>query len=234
MIGAGAMVQLDHVGLRFGDEGATLVQAVADATLEVPRAALTLVMGPSGSGKTSLLSLIGGLLAPTSGVVQVNGVRLATLSPDAITAFRLAHIGFVFQQFRLLAALTVLENIELPVNLSGVRRPESRDRALELAERLGLSHRLEFRPRALSGGEQQRVAIARALANRPALLLADEPTGSLDSQAGQEIIQLLHAAAVQDGAAVLVVSHDARLSEYAETIFRMQDGRITVVKPRDY
>ncbi|MBK8057499.1 MAG: ABC transporter ATP-binding protein [Gemmatimonadetes bacterium] len=219
------MVRLEHVGLRFGDRGETAVQAVADVSLEVPRGALTLVMGPSGSGKTTLLSLIGGLLAPTAGEVYVDGVALGQLSQPALTAFRLARIGFVFQTFRLLAALSVSENIELPLNLRGVRRPASRVRARELASQLGVSHRLDFRPRALSGGEQQRVALARALANDPVLLLADEPTGSLDSQAGQQIIELLHAAA-REGKAVLVLSHDARLGEYADTIVRMQDGRI--------
>ncbi len=230
MSNEGVMVRLAHVGLRFGDSGDTVVHAVSDVTLEVSRGALTLVIGPSGSGKTTLLSLIGGLLAPTEGNVHVDGVALGQLSQPALTAFRLARIGFVFQTFRLLAALSVLENIELPLNLAGIRRPASRERARELAAKLGLTHRLGFRPRALSGGEQQRVAIARALANDPELLLADEPTGSLDSQAGQRTIELLHAAAVQDGKAVLVVSHDTRICQYADTMVRMQDGRIMAVE----
>ena len=224
------MVRLERVGVRFGNGDETVVQAVNDVTLEVSRGGLTLVIGPSGSGKTTLLSLMGGLLAPTEGEVYVDGLSLGRLSQAELTAFRLARIGFVFQSFRLLAALSVLENIELPLNLSGVRRPASRARARELASRLGLSHRLGFRPRALSGGEQQRVAIARALANDPVLLLADEPTGSLDAEAGQRTIELLHAAAVQDGKAVLVVSHDTRICQYADTMVRMQDGRIMAVE----
>ena len=230
MSDARAVVRLEHVGVRFGDERHPVVHAVRDVSLEIPRGALTLVIGPSGSGKTTLLSVIGGLLAPSEGDVHVDGVRLGALSQSELTAFRLARIGFVFQTFRLIDAVSALENIELALNLSGMRRPASRDRARALAVRVDLTDRVDIRPRALSGGEQQRVAIARALANDPALLLADEPTGSLDSQTGQHIIEVLHAAAVHEGKAVLVVSHDTRLCQYAETIVRMEDGRIVATE----
>ena len=230
MTTAAPMVRLVHAGLTFGDAGAGQVRAVQDVSLDVPRGKLTLVMGPSGSGKTSLLSLVGGILSATEGEVAVDGVSLGGLTQAALTAFRLERIGFVFQAFHLLAALTVRENIELPLFLKGGRRPASSERAQALAVRLGLSHRLNTRPRTLSGGEQQRVAIARALANDPVLLLADEPTGSLDSRAGQEVIALLHAAAVDDGKAVMVVSHDARLCDYADSIVQMRDGRILGVE----
>jgi putative ABC transport system ATP-binding protein len=140
-------------------------------------------------------------------------------------------VGFVFQSFQLIDGLTAAENVELPLNLAGVRRPRSSDRAHILLERIGLSKRLEFRPRALSGGEKQRVAIARAFANDPPLLLADEPTGSLDSNAGQQVIELLRSAAADQGKAVLVVSHDPRIRRYADRIFEMEDGWLHAENP---
>lgn len=222
-------VRLHAVTRCFGKTTGAQVRAVDGVTLELRRAALTLVMGPSGSGKTTLLSLIGGLLAPSEGEVEVDGTRLATLSPAALTAFRLRRVGFVFQRFRLLEALSALENVELPLALAGVGRPESRERARALAVRVGLTARLDARAGTLSGGEQQRAAIARALANDPPVLLADEPTGSLDSRAGQRIIELLHAAAAQ-GVAVLVVTHDGRLERHADTVVRMEDGRVAAVE----
>ena len=217
-------VRLDGVSRSFG-----AVRAVDDVTLRFRRGALTLVMGPSGSGKTTLLSMVGGLLAPTQGEVEVDGTRLATLTPSALSAFRLRRVGFVFQQSRLLDALTTLENIELPLMLAGVSRPASGERARTLASRVGLTTRLDARATTLSGGEQQRAAIARALANEPPVLLADEPTGSLDSQAGQRVIGLLHKVA-RGGVAVLVVTHDARLERHADAIVRMEDGRVTAVE----
>jgi putative ABC transport system ATP-binding protein len=227
-----AAVRLDQVSRHFGDEGGTTVRAVDQVSLEVPRGALTLLMGPSGSGKTTLLSLMGGLLAPTQGQIEVNGEPLARLSQPALTAFRLRQVGIVYQAFHLIDALSVVENIELPLNVAGVLRPESRARALALAGRLRLQDRLAFRPPALSGGEKQRVAIARALANDPALILADEPTGSLDARAGEDVIALLHAEAVKHGRAVVVASHDPRIGPYAEQIVRMDYGRIVAVELR--
>ncbi|MBL0170925.1 MAG: ABC transporter ATP-binding protein [Gemmatimonadaceae bacterium] len=221
-------VRLHGVSRHFGKSNDALVRAVDGVSLSIRPGALTLVMGPSGSGKTTLLSLIGGLLAPSAGEVEVDGTRLAALAPAALTAFRLRRVGFVFQRFRLLDALSALENIELPLTLAGVGRPASRERAHALAARVGLSLRHDARAGTLSGGEQQRVAIARALANDPRILLADEPTGSLDSRAGQRIIELLHASAIE-GTAVLVVSHDARLMPYAHTVVRMEDGHVTTI-----
>lgn len=223
------MARLVNASLTFHG-GASPVHAVRDAALDIHRGSLMLVLGPSGGGKTSLLSLIGALLAATKGDVFVDGERLGGLTQSQLSHMRLTRMGFVFQTFRLLPALTVAENIELPLNLAGVRRPASRQRAIALAVQLGLGSRLDAKPRTLSGGEQQRVAIARALANDPPLLLADEPTGSLDSTTGQDVIRLLHDAATKDGRAVLVVSHDARLIDYADTIARMQDGRLASVQ----
>lgn len=206
--------------------GRTVVRAVAGVTLDLPRGSLTALMGPSGSGKTTLLSLIGGLLAPSSGTVESDGQMLASLDQAALTAFRLQHLGIVFQAFHLIDALTLVENVELPLTLAGKRRPQSHARAMALVERLGLAPRRDARPQTLSGGEQQRCAIARALALDPPLILADEPTGSLDAQAGEEVIALLKAEAVQHGRAVVVASHDPRLLQSADRVVRMEFGRV--------
>ena len=200
------------------------VRAVQDVTLELLAGEMTLITGPSGSGKTTLLSMLGGLIPPSAGELELAGCPATRLPQARLTELRLRSVGFVFQGFQLIEALSVVENVELPLNLAGVRRPESQRRAVELLEELGLGDRLHFRPRSLSGGEKQRVAIARALANDPPLLLADEPTGSLDSRAGLQVIALLHAAARKRGKAVLVVSHDPRIRPYADRVFTMEDG----------
>lgn len=219
-------VRFRGVSRRFGESAASSVVAVDNVSLDVRRGALTLVMGPSGSGKTTLLSLTAGLLAPNDGEIEVDAVRLASLHAAELSEFRLRKIGFIFQRFRLLEALSALENIELSLSLAGVRRPESRERAQKLLELVGMTDRVEVLAGKLSGGEQQRIAIARALANTPALILADEPTGSLDSRAGQRVIEMLRGIA-NDGVTVLVVSHDERLVPYADTVVRMEDGRVT-------
>jgi ABC-type lipoprotein export system ATPase subunit len=219
-----AAVQLRGVSRSFGPTH-RIVRAVDDVTLDVEPRTLTLLTGPSGSGKTTLLSLAGGLLSPDRGEVRVGERSLASLGAAELSAFRLRHVGFVFQRFQMLEALTALENIELPVNLAGGRRPESRKRALALAARAGLHSRLDARAGTLSGGEQQRVAVARALANDPYVLLADEPTGSLDSAAGQGVIELLREVASR-GTAVLVASHDDRWISHADRIVRMEDGKV--------
>lgn len=231
MSGDGVAIRLVRVTRTFHEGTHGVVHAVQEVDLAFRRGTLTLVMGPSGSGKTTLLSLVGGLLAPSAGDVEVDGVHLASLSPSALTEFRLRRVGFIYQRFRLLDALSASENIELPLTLAGVSRPTSRQRAEALAARVGLDNRLGARARSLSGGEQQRVAIARALANDPPVLLADEPTGSLDSVAGQRIIELLHGAAT-DGVSVVVATHDERLVPFAEMVVRMEDGRVVDVATR--
>ena len=208
----------------FGAGTPSAVWAVRDANLTLLPGEMTLVMGPSGSGKTTLLSLMAGLLAPSDGVVELAGASLAGLSASQLTEVRLHKVGFVFQTFRLIEALSAVENVELPLHLAGVRRLASARRATELLGALGLGGRLHASPRSLSAGEKQRAAIARALANDPPLLLADEPTGSLDSRAGQHVIELLHATAREHGKAVLVVSHDARVRAYADRVLEMEDG----------
>jgi putative ABC transport system ATP-binding protein len=184
------------------------------------------IVGPSGSGKSTLLQLLGGIDTPSAGSVEVLGTRLETLSDRELTRLRLLRLGFIFQRFHLLPVLTARENVELPLAEAGVRAGERRTRALELLDYVGLGPRADHRATQLSGGEMQRVAIARALANRPAVLLADEPTGELDAATGQEILDLFRRLN-QDGATLAVVTHDERLAREARRTVTMLDGRIS-------
>jgi len=205
-------------------EGELAVHAVSGVDLDVSAGEVVLVMGPSGSGKTTLLLMLGAMLRPTSGSVVVDGVDLATAPEHRLPLLRATHLGFVFQDFNLLSALTAAENVQLACNLAGTTGRAARDRAAELLGRVGLAHRLTFRPDQLSGGEKQRVAIARALANDPAVLLADEPTANLDSGHGREIARLLRRLAEEDGRSIVMVSHDDRLREVADRVLWLEDG----------
>ena len=200
------------------------VTALDRVDLSVAQGEVVLVMGPSGSGKSTLLALIGGMMAPSAGSVRVAGENVHALGHADRTAFRLRRVGFVFQRFRLLEALTVSENVALVLRLAGTSRDAARDRAADLLDQVGMAHRSGHFPRTLSGGEQQRVAVARALANDPAVVLADEPTGSLDMAAGDGIMRLLRAAAEQ-GKGVLIASHDLRIRDYAHHTIHLEDGR---------
>jgi putative ABC transport system ATP-binding protein len=221
------VVRVRNLSRSFQDGDAEPVHAVRDVSFDVRAAEVTLITGASGSGKTTLLSLLGGLIPPTSGDVELLGRRLHDLPQAALTHLRLHSIGYVFQAFRLIDALSVAENVELAMNIAGVRRPGSQARAVDLLGRFGLGARLAFQPAKLSAGEKQRVAIARALANDPPLILADEPTGSLDSRSGQRVIETLRDAAHLHGRAILIVSHDPRIRGYADHVFEMEDGRLT-------
>ncbi len=183
------------------------------------------LVGPSGSGKTSLLMIIAGLEKPSSGEIWVNGENITTLSEDALAAFRARHIGIVFQSFHLMPTLTALENAALPLEFSG--DAQARAKAEEALARLGLAHRLHHYPSQMSGGEQQRVAIARAFVVRPALLLADEPTGNLDHETGEEVIRLLFDLQQTHGTTLLMVTHDMQLAARCDEILHINDGRIT-------
>jgi putative ABC transport system ATP-binding protein len=201
------------------------VRAVQDVSLQVDAGEYVAIVGPSGCGKSTLLSLLGGLDAPTAGHVELLGQPLHLLNDRALTRLRLEKVGFVFQRFHLLPVLTARENIELPMAERGVGKAERRARALELLEYVGLPLRAAHRATQLSGGEMQRVAIARALANRPSLILADEPTGELDAATGAGILALfrqLHA----DGITIVVVTHDARLAADARRVIELLDGRV--------
>jgi putative ABC transport system ATP-binding protein len=201
------------------------VRALDGVTLDVPRGEFLCVVGPSGSGKSTFLHCVGALDVPTSGSVHLNGRELGR-SGRGLDAVRAREVGFVFQLHNLLPALTSAENVEIPMMALGRSRRERRRRALELLEGVGLSHRASAIATRLSGGERQRVAIARALANDPGLILADEPTGAVDSKAGAQIIQTLRAARDRAGATLIVVTHNPRVAWEADRVMEMNDGRL--------
>jgi putative ABC transport system ATP-binding protein len=219
------ILQANNLTKCFGS-GASEVRAVNDVNLKIKRGELVLIMGPSGSGKTTLLSMLGALLSPTSGKVIINGADISTMNDAQFATLRAQNIGFVFQAFNLLEALSVEENILFPAQLSVEGIQESRERLNELLVRLGLTARRSALPNTLSGGEKQRVAIARALINQPTIILADEPTGNLDSHKGQEVMMILHDIARDDGCAVLMVTHDPRVEEIADRVLWLEDGAL--------
>ena len=208
---------------RFG-AGPTEVVAVRDVSLRVAPGEIVLIMGPSGSGKTTLLSMMGALLKPTEGSVRLDGTEISALSESRLPDIRLHQFGFVFQDFNLLSALSVLENVAIVAELAGLDGRAARDKATLLLTDLGLRERLGFLPEKLSGGEKQRVAIARALINDPALILADEPTANLDSKIGHEIMRLLRRIAKEQGRSVVIVSHDQRIRDIADRVLWLEDG----------
>lgn len=226
-----ATVHLDRVVVALRDVhrdymlGAERVHALQGVTMDVERGDYVAIVGPSGCGKSTLLNLIGAIDQPTSGTVEISGKRVDELGDWQATSFRLRNIGFVFQRFYLMPILTALENVALPMAEAKVPREEQRARAAELLSYVGLNNRGRHRPSQLSGGEQQRVAIARALANRPALLLADEPTGELDAHTGAEIISLFKRLN-SDGVTIVVVTHDEDLANAARRKIHMRDGRV--------
>jgi putative ABC transport system ATP-binding protein len=218
------VIVLDHVSRHF--EGRRLVTALNDITLQIPRGELVSIVGPSGSGKSTLLNLIGGLDRPTSGTISLDGQRLDGLPDDALTAVRRDKIGFIFQFFNLLPSLTCLENVSLPLHLRGWPRSKIQDRARELLELVRLGSRLDHVPDELSGGERQRVAIARALSVYPPILLADEPTGNLDTQTGQDILALVRDLHQRLGSTILIVTHDMTVAGTCQRSITIRDGRI--------
>jgi len=204
---------------------AGIVHAVRGITFEVANGEYVAIVGPSGCGKSTLLNMLGVIDAPTSGSLTIAGRTVSGMSDREATRFRLHQIGFVFQRFYLMPVLTAAENVELPMAEAGLGKSERRARARELLAYVGLAERSHHRPTELSGGEQQRVAIARALANRPALLLADEPTGELDAQRGAEVIGLFDRLN-RDGTTIIVVTHDEDLARAARRVLHMKDGLI--------
>ncbi len=206
------------------------VRALQGIRLQVYPGEFVAIMGPSGSGKSTLLNLIGCLDRPTEGSCLVDGQDTSHLSDDALSELRNRKVGFVFQMFNLLPRLTALQNVELPMLYAGVPPVVRRRRAVELLARVGLGDRLHHRPHELSGGEQQRVAIARALANGPAIVLADEPTGNLDSRAGEEVLALFQELN-RGGVTVLLVTHDREVAEHARRIVTLRDGRVVRDEP---
>lgn len=202
------------------------VQAFRDVSLQIPRGQMVAIMGPSGSGKSTLLHILGGIEPPTSGEIWIDGQNLAGLRDLELTLLRRRRIGFVFQSFNLVPTLNVVDNVTLPLILDGMTEREAVPRALECLQRVDMSHRLRHVPTQLSGGEQQRVAIARALVINPALLLADEPTGNLDSVRGREITRLLCDVAHHSQQTVVIVTHDPRVASQADRLIVLLDGRV--------
>lgn len=207
--------------------GATRTPVLRGIDLEIHTGAISMLVGPSGCGKTTLLSVIAGLLHPTTGQVSILGENLDALTPDQQAAFRRRNLGFVFQQYNLLPSLTALENAAIPLLADDVPYAEAVRRAGTVLDRLDMSHRANALPSELSGGQQQRVAIARALVHDPTILICDEPTAALDAQTGLAVMELLSAVAVAPTRAVLIVTHDNRIFPFAHVITHMEDGRIT-------
>lgn len=207
-------------------EGAGKVRALKGVSIELRAGELTLLMGPSGSGKTTLLSILGCILAPTSGTVTVAGHSIAGLGPEELARVRRRHIGFVFQSYNLFPTLTAEENVRLALDVRGMSRSEAIQAARDALTQVGLSHKFRSYPRNMSGGEQQRVAVARALAGAPSLILADEPTAALDSENGQAVMELLSRIAKDKSRSVLAVTHDHRTLSYADRIVHIEDGLI--------
>ena len=206
--------------------GSTKTLALRGVDLDVHEGQLTLLVGPSGCGKTTLISIVAGLLIPTQGQVSVFGADLSKLSDRTRVQFRADNIGFVFQQYNLLPALTAAENAAIPLIITGCPRNEAIARRREILATVGLAERADSLPSQLSGGEQQRVAIARALIHEPRLLVCDEPTSALDARSGQTVMEMIKQVAVDSGRAVIVVTHDSRVYKFGDRVVEMSDGRI--------
>lgn len=220
-----AAIEIRNVTKTY-EEGSTSALALKGVDLDVRPGELLLLMGPSGSGKTTLLSIMGCILSASSGSVRVAGREVTTMASGELSHTRLEHIGFVFQGFNLFPALSAGENVELMLDLKGIRGAAARRKAAELLDQVGLGAKYASFPSDLSGGQKQRVAIARALAGDPQILLADEPTAALDSHTGRNVMDMMHNLAHQRGCAVAIVTHDPRMVEFADRVVRIEDGLI--------
>jgi putative ABC transport system ATP-binding protein len=220
----GAIIRLDHVS-RVYQVGESEVRALDDVSLAIPPGEFAAIMGPSGSGKSTMLNVLGCLDTPTSGRYLLDGESVENLSEDQLADVRQRKIGFIFQSYHLVGRMTAARNVELPLIFAGVEPRERRERVRATIESVGLAKRITHRPDQLSGGERQRVAIARALVMEPRILLADEPTGNLDTRSGEEIVALLERVNGQ-GLTVVLVTHDPRVAAHARRVLRMRDGQI--------
>jgi putative ABC transport system ATP-binding protein len=221
------MLELEHARKDYVSPGGVVVHAVADVSMSVNSGELVAIFGPSGSGKSTLLLLAAGLLRADAGSVRFEGSDLGTLAKREVLTYRRMKLGFVFQGFNLVAGLTAEENVAMPLLLRRMHHSEANHRALAALDDVGLRHRSSHTPAMLSGGEQQRVAIARALVGEPKLILADEPTGNLDTETGDAVLDLLSSLPRQRRAATVLVTHDARVANYADRVLGMRDGRLT-------
>ena len=217
------MITVQHLSMRL-TAGGRPVTILDDVTLEIPSKQTVAVMGPSGSGKSTLLGLMAGLDRPTAGSIRLDGTEITSLSESRMAGFRRAKIGYIFQSFHLIPTLTALENVLVPLELAG--NSEAKAQAIELLETVGLGHRIDHYPVQLSGGEQQRVAVARAFACRPPILLADEPTGNLDSHTGRHIMDLILALHRDYGTTLILVTHDRAVAAMMHRVIALRDGRI--------
>jgi putative ABC transport system ATP-binding protein len=227
--GGGAMVTVRDLTRTFGS-GAASVRALRGASLDARPGELTALVGRSGSGKTTLLNIIGGLDRPTSGSVEIDGTEVTSLGRDELSRLRRETLAFIFQSYALIPILTAAENVAVPMRLTGTDPAQRDERAMLLLRMVGLGEHAHQRAHELSGGQQQRVAIARALANRPRLLIADEPTGQLDSTNAQQIMELMRALADTEGVAVLVATHDPAVIARADRVLRISDGIVSAVE----
>lgn len=220
------MIRVTNLTRKF-QAGDTEVTAVNDVSFEVPEGRFASIIGKSGSGKSTLLSLLGALDKPTSGSIEIDNHNIAKLNDHALISYRRKKIGFVFQGYNLIPNLTARENVMLPMSFNGIGTSERKARATALLDQVGITeHKQDRKPGRLSGGEQQRVAIARALANKPALILADEPTGNLDSETGKMIFDLLHNLTRSQQTTIIVVTHDLSIAGKTDEAFRLQDGKL--------
>jgi len=219
------LIQLEALRRHF-EMGDQVVHALDGITATVPAGDFLGVMGPSGSGKSTLLTLLGGLDRPTAGSIQVRGQEITTLDENDLARYRRREVGFIFQSFHLIPTMTALQNVEFPMIFAQVPTKERESRATALLEQVGLADRMDHKPAELSGGQQQRVAVARALVNDPAIVLADEPTGNLDSKTGAEILALLARLNRDEGRTVIVVSHDPLIAGYTTSTLHLLDGKI--------
>jgi putative ABC transport system ATP-binding protein len=219
------LIQVDDLHRHF-EMGAQVVRALDGVSATVAAGEFVAMMGPSGSGKSTLLYLVGGLDRPTSGTIRINGQELSALSDDALAHVRGQEIGFIFQSFHLIPTMTALQNVVLPMVFAQIPATRREARARELLSLVELAQRMDHRPTELSGGQQQRVAIARALANDPRIILADEPTGNLDSRMGEEIMALLVKLNREEGRTIVIVSHDPSVADYVTRTMHLKDGRL--------
>ena len=218
------ILNLQHIYKDYNQDK-LVVPVLKDVSLQVEEGEYVAIMGPSGSGKTTLMNIIGCLDRPTSGTYELAGENVLKLKDRELSDLRLKSIGFVFQSFQLMPRESAVENVALPLSYAGVRKKERRDRATKALERVGLGDRVNFRPTQLSGGQKQRVAIARAMVNHPKILLADEPTGALDSKSGEQIMELFDSLN-EEGVTIVMITHDPKIAAKAKRIIRIIDGEI--------